>query len=142
MSSTTPAHSSSGEPDLPLGAAASGLGDRAPSHDHSSAHDHADDQSDCDEAVAELYAFLDGELDDAVMIQVEAHLRRCSPCLEAFDFEADLRRVIAAKCTEQVTPEVKARFCGVLHQLSAGIVPGDADGVGPDAGVPAPTEGS
>ena len=84
---------------------------------------------------AELYAFLDGELDDRVMLQVETHLRRCSPCLEAFDFEADLRRVIAAKCTEQVTPEVRARFCGLLHELSSG----GTDGV---SGVTAPSDGS
>ena len=69
------------------------------------------------------------------MLQVETHLRRCSPCLEAFDFEADLRRVIAAKCTEQVTPEVRARFCGLLHELSSG----GTDGV---SGVTAPSDGS
>lgn len=132
MSPTTSAPGSSGEHDLPLG------GPAPDAHDH----DHAGHRSDCDEAVAELYAFLDGELDDAVMVQVEAHLRRCSPCLEAFDFEADLRRVIAAKCTEQVTPEVKARFCGVLRQLSAGVVADGGDGSAPGAGVPAPTEGS
>lgn len=97
-------------------------------------HDHATSSTECDEAVAEIYAFLDGELDDTVMIQVEAHLRRCSPCLEAFDFEADLRRVIAAKCTEEVTPDIKARFCGLLRQLSDG---------GPDAaGVSSPGSGS
>ncbi len=99
-----------------------------------SGHDHAASSTECDEAVAEIYAFLDGELDDTVMIQVEAHLRRCSPCLEAFDFEADLRRVIVAKCTEEVTPEIKARFCGLLRQLSDG---------GPDAaGVSSPGPGS
>ena len=99
-----------------------------PGHDHSVA-------SDCDEAIAELYAFLDGELDDRVMLQVETHLRRCSPCLEAFDFEADLRRVIAAKCTEQVTPEVRARVCGLLHELSSG-------GTAGVSGVSAPSDGS
>ena len=83
-----------------------------PGHDHSVA-------SDCDDAIAELYAFLDGELDDRVMLQVETHLRR----------------VIAAKCTEQVTPEVRARFCGLLHELSSG----GADGA---SGVTAPSDGS
>jgi anti-sigma factor (TIGR02949 family) len=103
-------------------------------HHPPAGHDHAATSSECDEAVAEIYAFLDGELDDTVMIQVEAHLRRCSPCLEAFDFEADLRRVIAAKCTEEVTPEIKARFCGLLRQLSDG---------GPDAaGVSSPGSAS
>ncbi|UDY34438.1 mycothiol system anti-sigma-R factor [Dermatobacter hominis] len=130
--SSTPAPSSSGEPDLPdVASDAAHAG-----HDHER-HDH-ERVTDCDEAVAELYAFLDGELDAAVLVQVETHLRRCSPCLEAFDFEADLRRVIAAKCTEQVPPDIKARFCGMLREL------GSSDGAtdDPGAGVPAPADGS
>jgi anti-sigma factor (TIGR02949 family) len=130
MSSSTPAPRSSGEPALPV--------------DHG--HDHDGPTADCDEAVAELYAFLDGELDDAVLIQVETHLRRCSPCLEAFDFEADLRRVIAAKCSEQVPPDIKARFCGMLRDLgNADLGSGDAAGEGgsdPAPGVSAPADGS
>ena len=126
MSPSTPAPSSSGEPDLPV--------------DHAS-HAHDGRGADCDEAVAELYAFLDGELDDAALIQVETHLRRCSPCLEAFDFEADLRRVIAAKCSEQVPPDIKARFCGMLRDLGNGSFSEDGgDGAAP--GVTAPADGS
>ena len=116
----------------------SGPADHA-GHDHSVA-------SDCDDAIAELYAFLDGELDDAVMIQVETHRRRCSPCLEAFDFEADLRRVIAAKCTEHVSAEAKARLCVVIRELSIqGVVTGAADAAdvaGAAPGVPSPADGS
>ncbi|MBS1837662.1 MAG: mycothiol system anti-sigma-R factor [Actinobacteria bacterium] len=80
------------------------------------------DERDCAEAVAEIYGFLDRELDDAVMIQIEAHLRRCAPCLDAFDFEVELRRVIAARCTEQVTPQVRERFCQMLRDLGSGSV--------------------
>ena len=138
MSSTFPASSSAGEPDPLSGASTPDAPRDQAGHDHA-AHEH---ETNCDEAVAELYAFLDGELDDTVMIQVEAHLRRCSPCLEAFDFEADLRRVISAKCSEQVTPEVKARFCGMLHQLSSGAVIGVADEAQSGPGVTAPSDGS
>lgn len=140
--SSTPAPSSSGEPDVP---------DVASATAHAG-HDH-ERETDCDEAVAELYAFLDGELDAAVLVQVETHLRRCSPCLEAFDFEADLRRVIAAKCTEQVPPDIKARFCGMLRDLgtdagsagSADPAAGSHGAAGSDGaapGVPAPADGS
>jgi anti-sigma factor (TIGR02949 family) len=127
--SSTPASRPTGEPEPPGDA-------RDPSHE---GHDHVQ-VADCDEAVAELYAFLDGELDDTMLLKVEAHLRRCSPCLEAFDFEADLRRVIAAKCEEQVPPDIKARFCGMLRQLSTAGSLGDDAGAGPS--VPAPADGS
>ncbi len=121
-----------------------GANETSDASDHDHDHDHGD--TNCDEAVAELYAFLDGELDDAVMIQVETHLRRCSPCLEAFDFEADLRRVIAAKCTEHVSAEAKARLCVVIRELSIqGVVTGAADAAdvaGAAPGVPSPADGS
>ena len=86
-------------------------------------HDHRVDGShdaDCAEAVAEIYGFLDGELDAGVMSEIEAHLRRCSPCLEAFDFEVELRRVIVARCTEEVAAELRDRFCRMLRDLGAG----------------------
>ena len=74
---------------------------------------------DCDDAVAQLYTFLDGELDDQTLVKVEAHLRHCAPCLEAFDFEAELRKVVAAKCREQAPAELKVRILTVLQQLEA-----------------------
>ena len=46
---------------------------------------------DCEEALAELYTYLDGELTDEKRQLIAAHLDGCNPCLEAFDFEAELR---------------------------------------------------
>ena len=37
----------------------------------------------CDDALAELHLYLDRELDEETVIRIEAHLRGCSPCLEA-----------------------------------------------------------
>jgi mycothiol system anti-sigma-R factor len=74
-------------------------------------------EHDCDDAVAQLYAFLDGELDDETVVRVEAHLEHCSPCLEAFDFEAELRKVIVAKCHEDVPGDLRNRIMSVLERL-------------------------
>lgn len=86
---------------------------------------------DCDDAIAELYRYLDGELDTELVARVEAHLRSCSPCLEAFDFEAELRRVVASRCREQVPAEVRLRILTVLERL------GDGEG-GDRPGTPGP----
>ena len=77
-----------------------------------SEHDH-----DCDDAIAQLYTYLDGELDADVVARVEQHLKRCSPCLEAFDFEAELRKVIVAKCHEDVPGDLRTRIMTVLERL-------------------------
>lgn len=72
---------------------------------------------DCDDAISQLYSYLDGELDAVVVAELEAHLQRCSPCLEAYDFEAELRKVIVARCQEDVPGEVRNRIMAVLDRL-------------------------
>jgi len=86
-----------------------------PSDDHTSTE--AMSEHDCDDAIAQLYSYLDGELDADVVARVEVHLRRCSPCLEAFDFEAELRKVIVSKCNEEVPGDLRLRIMQVLERL-------------------------
>ena len=59
---------------------------------------------DCNETLKELETFLDGELSDAVLADIRAHLGDCPNCLEAFDFHAELKAVIAAKCQNDEMP--------------------------------------
>jgi anti-sigma factor (TIGR02949 family) len=72
---------------------------------------------DCDDAISQLYSYLDGELDAGVVAELEAHLQRCSPCLEAYDFEAELRKVIVARCQEDVPGDLRNRILAVLDRL-------------------------
>ena len=58
--------------------------------------------SECREALETLYNFLDGELTEQRRQEIQQHLDECSPCLEAFDFEAELKIVIARQCRDQV----------------------------------------
>jgi mycothiol system anti-sigma-R factor len=69
-------------------------------------HDHGN----CDEALHELYTFLDGELTDDRRTRIRTHLDDCSPCLEVFDFEAELRIVIKHKCQDQVPDALRQRI--------------------------------
>ena len=64
----------------------------------------------CNDAVERLYHYLDGELDDSRRAQIQRHLDECLPCLEAFDFEAELRQVIARKCRETVPEQLRIRI--------------------------------
>lgn len=71
----------------------------------------------CDEAISELYRYLDGELDAESLAHVESHLRKCSPCLEAYDFEAELRQMIAAKSAQEMPAELRRQIIDVLDRL-------------------------
>jgi anti-sigma factor (TIGR02949 family) len=60
--------------------------------------------ADCKETIRELEAFLDGSLSEDGHHAIHAHLEGCTDCLEAFDFQAELRTVIAAKCRNDEMP--------------------------------------
>ena len=74
----------------------------------------------CDDALHELYGYIDGELTSERRVTIQRHLDDCPPCYEAFDFEAELRMVIARKCTEKVPDALKQRIAEALRQETAG----------------------
>jgi anti-sigma factor (TIGR02949 family) len=92
--------------------------------------DHNPSAGYCSDAVSSLYLFLDGELDEVRMTEIRAHLEACSPCFEAFDFEAELRIVIAARVREQSVPEdFRQRLLTMLESFgSSGGTPPPAFG--------------
>jgi mycothiol system anti-sigma-R factor len=75
-------------------------------------HDHG--EGNCDEAIASLYHYIDGEITETTRTVVQRHLDDCSPCFEAYDFEAELRIVISAKCRDEVPESLKARIRSLI----------------------------
>jgi mycothiol system anti-sigma-R factor len=73
---------------------------------------------DCQEAVHTLYHFLDGELTEGKRQEIQQHLDDCLPCLEVFDFEADLRAVISRKCRDQVPEHVRIRILQAIEGIT------------------------
>ncbi len=76
---------------------------------------------DCEQALRTLYYFLDGELTPDRRAAIQRHLDECSPCLEAFDFEAELKIVIARSCRDQVPDGLRQRIADVIRQASQAI---------------------
>lgn len=67
--------------------------------------------NDCNETIKDLYPYLDDELPADVRAHVHDHLHGCSGCLEAFDFEAELKAAIRRKCqTDSLPPGLVARI--------------------------------
>jgi mycothiol system anti-sigma-R factor len=60
--------------------------------------------ADCKETLREMEAFLDGELTEDATLTLHAHLDGCQDCLQAFDFQAELKAVIAEKCRRDQMP--------------------------------------
>jgi mycothiol system anti-sigma-R factor len=69
---------------------------------------------DCDKATYRMYVYLDGELTVWRRWKISRHLDRCPPCAQGYDFEIELRQVIASRCRDRVPPELKARIADAL----------------------------
>ena len=78
---------------------------------------------DCEQASVRMYRFLDGELTVWRRWRITRHLKRCPPCMQGFDFEVELRQVIAVRCREQIPPDLRAR---IATALGVSDLPGDA----------------
>lgn len=70
---------------------------------------------DCNETLRELYQYLDGELTDDDRANIARHLHDCSPCLEAFDFEAELRAVVRNRCADQAPESLRQRVAAAIE---------------------------
>ncbi len=83
-------------------------------------HGHSDEKSSdgfdmasldpCAQALQQMFEYLDGELTDDRRDKIKSHLDFCAPCLQGFDFEAELRTVIARNCQEQVPDSLRQRI--------------------------------
>jgi mycothiol system anti-sigma-R factor len=82
--------------------------------DHEHGHDHG--STPCEQAIQELYVYIDGELTDEKRSTIKGHLDDCNPCFEAFDFEAELRIVISTKCRDEVPDSLRTRIAQQLSQ--------------------------
>jgi len=60
---------------------------------------------DCNQTLHELQLFLDGELSAQEHAHVLEHLNECLECFHTFDFQAELKQVIAKKCRTDTMPD-------------------------------------
>ena len=84
-------------------------------------HECDDTQSQgCDEALENLYLYLDAELDEASSERIRSHLDECTDCVHSYDFEKRLKSVVKERLHEDVPNEVVARLREALAREVAG----------------------
>jgi mycothiol system anti-sigma-R factor len=69
----------------------------------------------CNETIERLYFYLDGELTEQRRIEITRHLDLCGPCVGAYGFEAELRKVIAMRCKDHVPDALIERVAKALE---------------------------
>jgi len=73
----------------------------------------------CDQTIERLYHYLDGELTEQRRIEIARHLDLCGPCVGAYGFESELRKVIASRCQDHVPDALRDRVARALSEESA-----------------------
>jgi mycothiol system anti-sigma-R factor len=69
----------------------------------------------CDETIERLYFYLDGELTEERREEIRLHLDLCGPCVDAYGFETELRKVISNRCKDHVPESLIERVAHALH---------------------------
>ncbi len=76
------------------------------------------ENGECREVIERLYEFLDSELTESSRIKVRRHLDQCGNCLEAFEFETELREVISSKAHDAIPPHLMGRLKEMIENES------------------------
>ena len=74
----------------------------------------------CEEALENLYLYLDSELDTLTSERIRSHLDDCNGCIHSFEFEKRLKAVIKERLDEDVPDAFVARLRDALASESAG----------------------
>lgn len=73
------------------------------------------DMATCEEALAVIYEFLDGELDGLSRDRIKAHFDVCGKCYPRLRFEESFRSAVQrASAGEAPPPDLRARLLEVL----------------------------
>jgi len=68
----------------------------------------------CDEALENLYFFLDEEIDTASIEEIQAHIDNCSSCLNVYDLERVVKALVSRSCAEKAPEPLRAK---VLYSI-------------------------
>jgi anti-sigma factor (TIGR02949 family) len=73
----------------------------------------------CDDALTNLYQYLDREIEVSTSEVIRAHLEDCSGCLKSFKFEERLQIVVRERLAEEVPPEFLDRLRDAIAREAA-----------------------
>ncbi len=73
----------------------------------------------CDDALTNLYQYLDREIEPSTSEVIRAHLEDCSGCLKSFKFEERLQIVVRERLSEEVPPEFLERLREAIAREAA-----------------------
>lgn len=71
-------------------------------------------QINCDQALRQVFAYLDRELGERERAAMQEHIRACKGCFSRMEFERLLKGKVKALREEEATPRVSRRIRSLL----------------------------
>jgi anti-sigma factor (TIGR02949 family) len=71
----------------------------------------------CEEVIAHLLSYLDGEIDDAKRAQIDHHLEECRGCFSRAEFEKALRDKVRQAGDTQPPTSLQDRIKALIDQF-------------------------
>lgn len=71
----------------------------------------------CNEAIRQLWEYLDDTVDVDDRVLVEEHLARCRTCCGELEFAKELRRMLAARSADDLPADVIQRLNHTIEEL-------------------------
>ena len=78
-------------------------------------------EHDCSQVLANLYLFLDSEIDEASSADIRHHLEECGPCLEKYDLDRVVKMLVARSCCEQAPQPLRSKVLTTIRQVQLTI---------------------
>ncbi|WP_131737679.1 mycothiol system anti-sigma-R factor [Actinomadura roseirufa] len=76
----------------------------------------------CDEVLARVYTYLDGELDQGGCGEVREHLDECGPCLREYGLEEAVKKLVGKCCSREHAPEdLRGKVLGRIEEICGEI---------------------
>ena len=80
-----------------------------------------DGDSDCAKALERMFFFIDNELAEADVSEIQRHLDECAPCLVKYDLELTVKALVARSCTESAPEALRQRVLVQLREVHVRI---------------------
>lgn len=87
------------------------------SKDNDTDHEHGHDDIGCIEAIEALYAYLDGELDDASADDFERHMAHCRSCYSRTQVERALSERMQRENRAKAPAELESRLRKLIDEF-------------------------
>ena len=75
-------------------------------------------ETDCSEVLDHLYEYLDREMPDSDCEKFQEHFDECSPCLEKYGLEQEVKKLVKRCCGQDDVPsDLRSKVMGRIERI-------------------------